>query len=379
MLAATSTLKLEQHSSSSSLQPSALSRVSGARIFSKFSNAWDRLQFRSPSIETKLVRDSPKSSSSDSLELQLGQPFSPIKTASPPLSTFQMRLNEGQNLNKAKVQKIVGGSVCRKPVPASSFVVRPLRDTTLDPNPNPTPQSLEDTSSSVSYNFNSFEFEPEFEDNLKDSVLKTSPTASSTPKMPCLELSTMSTPHRQNPSLDSISELNLDLLELQLLNTSHTPILTSRSQELHSLASSTSYSHDPKIREIRKIITREGERKKKHPSPSKHDLEELEIKLKRYGNYRRKYPDDDKDELSNSYLEARPALSLKNANRALKITKNVSTNNDFNSKIQRYRNLHKLTFTSNQGQEDCYREIRTELRYRRPPLSRDEIDELCLS
>lgn len=212
------------------------------------------------------------------------------------LTTIELRLNEGTNLNRRKVQKIVGGSIRRKPVHCQSRTGREsLVDghegskRQIDSRPG-TPQA-----SDSAYRRDPFEEESSFEENLSDGLLSECPTGSSTPKTMTL-----------TPRLHRIDEDDDDFSTYS--KPEHAGLYA------HDAGSSPDVfaSHT----EVAVMEPRHGDRRvKKHPSPSKKTLEDLEVAFAMYARLKTLESGDEVDELAKDSLGA---LSFADHNKVIR-------------------------------------------------------------
>lgn len=194
------------------------------------------------------------------------------------LATIELRLNEGNNLNRRKVQKIVGGGIRRKPVNCQSQLVLPsivddYREWNgrIDSRPG-TPDHL------CTYPRDPFGEETSFEENLFDGMLSECPTGSSTPRT----IPSTVRLHRIDENDDDLSAYSKP--ELETLNAEN---LVSN---LHAMAPCGGTNA---------IEPAHGHgRVKKHPSPSKKALEDLEIAFAIYARLKPLEDADNTDELA---------------------------------------------------------------------------------
>ena len=121
MLAATASLKPA---------PTTPSPLFGSSVFIKVSSAFDRIYSKHPHSSGRASRNRFQKhvqNSPTSVPRQQSTNQEPQSEKSP-LTTIEIRLNEGNNLNRKKVQRIVGGSVSRKPVPGHGQDLRTRLD-----------------------------------------------------------------------------------------------------------------------------------------------------------------------------------------------------------------------------------------------------------
>ncbi|KAK3501496.1 hypothetical protein B0T13DRAFT_431751 [Neurospora crassa] len=310
MLAATQALKSEPQpvqtttaipSSSTSSKVSRLVKQNG--LFKKVSHALS---------ERRLF---PKNQSKDSKVQNIVEEEDETEVVAPSgvagkrsgLKSIELRLNEGVNLNKDKVQKIFGGKVHRKPVFMEGKFLRARRS--LD-DPFASPSSLrrpltefetrlrggsvDDSVLPPLSSQNPFESERVMESSL-DSILPSTPIASSTPRRGYKRTSSPS----ESPTKKSRGGLRSRSIDLD----ASLPMglsLDSEQSKKHPLALSPGlasiFSYVPVVDDVER---------KKHPSPAKRDLELMTIE------FRTQYPDvplgraaeqDELDELARSTL-----------------------------------------------------------------------------
>ncbi|KAI8725141.1 hypothetical protein NCS52_00084400 [Fusarium sp. LHS14.1] len=327
MLAATDALKPSPPRRANS-SASKLTRMVPAKVFAKVSNAWDRFHTKSSPQEAGTPGKVPHNGQDHdkSNRLESGLTSSPSNMS--PISTIEIRLNEGDNLNKRKVQRIVGGQVSRKPVADDGKSLRSgksLDDPFSEGGGWRTPTSFEsrlkkgaDNDQSVIPPLprNPFESEKEFDDNIKDRILNTTPVGSSTPRIRVERISASSSD--QSPTLQAPK-----LIQKQ---TSLRPAGTSLSHGQRELVG----THHPKlarpdsgrrtlvesVNEARKGWEKAmgtdafgSKRVKKHPSPSKEALESLEMAFRKYTDLKVSGASiDDLDELATSFMSTSPSL-----------------------------------------------------------------------
>ncbi|KAF5698442.1 hypothetical protein FGLOB1_12060 [Fusarium globosum] len=119
MLAATNALKPSPQQANCST--SRFTRMVPSKVREKVSNAWDRFHPKAANREEKQAPAFSHSGDEQGdrwiRESVVPTPRSHASTENAsPISNIELRLNEGDNLNKSKVQQIVGGRVNRKPL-----------------------------------------------------------------------------------------------------------------------------------------------------------------------------------------------------------------------------------------------------------------------
>lgn len=203
------------------------------------------------------------------------------------LKSIELRLNEGVNLNKDKVQKVFGGKVHRKPVPMGGKTLRTRRS--LD-DPFSTPNSLrrpitefetrlrggsvDDSVLPPLSSENPFESERVMESSL-DSILSFAPIASSTPRRGYKRIVSPS----ESPTKEPRGGLRSRSIDFDF-EFPASPGQDSAQPKKNPLALSpgltSMFSYVPVVDDVER---------KKHPSPAKQDLELMTIE------FRAQYPD----------------------------------------------------------------------------------------
>jgi hypothetical protein len=197
MLAATDALKPSASQLASS-PGSKRTRMTPSRVLSKVSSAWDKLHLKR--LAQEFTVDHQKTLVDNGTGWlsppSLPRPTTPDNFSS--IRTIEIRLNEGDNLNKRKVQRIVGGGqVARKPVADGGESLRSGRsmdDQFSDMCLCRTPTSLEilgspttvgsERCSISSHSFeNPFRSEAGFDRDLQYGVLRATPEGRSTPRL----------------------------------------------------------------------------------------------------------------------------------------------------------------------------------------------------
>lgn len=312
MLAATAALK-----------PSPTpSPVVGSSMFVKVSNVLDRIYSKnsrctrraSQAQLCKHLKTSPASSP------RQPSPRKAEPAGSSSLTTIEMRLNEGNNLNRRKVQRIVGGSISRKPVPGQGHGLRarpdePIENFQSHAEPNmklsittaPTSELSEIPKRTISDPFIS---EQNFEDDLVNGFLSTSPAASSTPKSKIL---------RYARQIENIHNASIENKRLIIYKDISPPRNTTEDEGclIHQMTDDVfSEPHSPPAVKLKLPTTalKDHKKVKKHPSPSKNALEDLEMAFTKYVHMRGR-GDKDVDELATSLSIAPPLLVPQDGNR----------------------------------------------------------------
>jgi hypothetical protein len=178
-----------------------------------------------------------------------------------------------------------------------------------------------------------FEAERGFDSNLEDGILSSSPVCASTPRVQL---------HRvQTPTMDDSFDGQCSKLRTQTSSEKMTTDLTVyQSQEAVSLRKALSQSGHarplPNTDRVKIDLMRNKpfldasttKWTKKHPSPSKRDLEELEIAFRCYSELKRRGIGEEADELAAHYTPSSRFLSPRDTNRMMGVreesTKSVS-------------------------------------------------------
>ncbi|KAJ2979639.1 hypothetical protein NQ176_g3129 [Zarea fungicola] len=209
--------------------------------------------------------------------------------ASQQLPTIELPPDQESSLDRRKVQRIVAGHSSQIISHAQNISSLPKSDkrpftgtTSLEADYNPGINHMPDPNHSL----DPFAEEADFEKNISAGFLSECPTGSSTPKLmvskPCPELSDEA--YNERARSESNSPYSETLLPLS-----------------HETRSSTESVN--------------GGRVKKHPSPSKKALEDLEIAFAIYTKLKPLENGDDTDELAMDY---RPSLSASDCNRKMR-------------------------------------------------------------
>lgn len=346
MLAATDALKPSFSQPCKSSIPK-MSRMP-SRVLARVSSAWDRLQTKSSNSGSKPRVKLTKQPIHEDIDGPLtSHPVfsSPILLKTPLIDAIEIRLNEGDNLNRKKVQQMVGGCVPRKPIANDGKAFRSRRsidDPFAEPALLHSPSIIENHANlKIMFGSNRtslliidpFEAERGFDSNLEDGVLSSSPVCASTPRIHL---------HRvQTPTMDDSLDGQCSKLRTQTsLEKMTTDLTVYQSQEAVSLKKTASQSGHvrplPNTDRVKVDLMRDkpfleaGTTKwtKKHPSPSKRDLEELEIAFRCYSELKRRGIGEEADELAAHYTPSSRYLSPRDTNRMMGVreesTKSVS-------------------------------------------------------
>ena len=265
--------------------PSVIHRLKTAKVFSKVSSA-----FRHRSLGAHLKMKSGVRGNNPGAAESAGQPLDVWALAPPtlaedltPVHSMELRLNEGCNLNRKKVRQITGGHVSRKPVPVEHEAL-PASQPHDDPfsesgvvsrTPTPFECRLRDSHRSFeSYVFPLLRTDPFVTEKIfegsADSILYSPPLASSTPRTRSSHIrSTSDTPPKKS------SRMLSSLADPWLKRPNSTSSLEGKRCE--RILSEFSLGSP---REDSGGVTRSLS--KKHPSPSKAQLECFSKKLDSY-------------------------------------------------------------------------------------------------
>jgi hypothetical protein len=328
MLAATNALKPSPQQANCST--SRFTRMVPSKVRAKVSNAWDRFHPKGLNHAEKHTPAIPSSGDEQGDRWIQGSivltPRSHASTENAsPISNIELRLNEGDNLNKSKVQQIVGGRVNRKPLADDG---KSLRNGKLVEDPfseradrralttfeNRLKGSNDSQKTPLPSLCNPFESEKGFDDNIEDRFLNSTPVGSSTPRVRVDRPSTSSSGCCSAASGIQITQKHFN----EKLGASS----TSNRKEIGQNYPSSHKLLDPGDMVLVKSVTQARQawekvtgdlqasnRMKKHPSPSKDALERLEIQFQQYTHVRVSEPvKHDVDELGTECIDASPSL-----------------------------------------------------------------------
>ncbi|KAM5361581.1 hypothetical protein ACJZ2D_013026 [Fusarium nematophilum] len=406
MLAATDALKPSPPKPTTS-STSRFTRIVPTKVFAKVSNAWDRLHSKpSPQdVESneKLVFDG----KGDDNVAGWKNAYRPSPANLSPISSIEIRLNEGDNLNRRKVQRIVGGQVIRKPVADDGKSLRngkslddPFSEvggwrTRTTFNSRLTMSADHNGSGIPPVPGNPFESEKGFDIDIEDRILNSTPVGCSTPRIRVERDSASS--FDQSPttkatrSAQEESGLKLSGASSDLGRTD-----SARGHRLKLNLPGTGRSAlVDKVDEARRgwedaaggFDAFEPKRVKKHPSPSKEALENLEVEFRKYTRLR--VPDaafNEVDELSPSFPTTSPSAKSGHRNRPSFSLLSVSNIDDIAGFA--YRRAHHRpgspasTISLSRPQRasenplKLHREIRLAPPYRPSDFSPHDVDEL---
>ncbi|KAF5002294.1 hypothetical protein FDECE_10650 [Fusarium decemcellulare] len=327
MLAATDALKPSPPRPVPS-SSSRLTRMVPSKVFAKVSSAWDRLNSK-PSLQEISTRDKVPLDEQDCDKLarwESAPPPSPNNMS--PISTIEIRLNEGDNLNKSKVRWIVGGRVTRKPVADDGKSLRSgksLEDPFADGDWR-TLTSFEtrlkmgakiDESAIPPLPRNPFESEKGFDNDIEDRILNSTPVGSSTPRIRVQRASASSSDqslttqttkfvHKHVSVRLSGTSIDYDKMESARGTRSRLALIDTDNKALVDSVAGARLAWESMAGEVDALGSK---RVKKHPSPSKEALETLEVAFRKYTNLRFSGANiDDLDELATSFIATSPSL-----------------------------------------------------------------------
>ncbi|KAL6856476.1 hypothetical protein J3F83DRAFT_763959 [Trichoderma novae-zelandiae] len=339
MLAATDALKPSPSQQRKS-PISKVTRMTPSRMLAKVSSAWDRWQVKSSSTaaakpRAKLTKQPIREDPNGPLT---SHPVfhSPSVRRESFIDTIEIRLNEGDNLNRKKVQQMVGGRVPRKPVANDGKALRSGRSMDDDPFAEPAPYldpGVVENRPTMKIMFgprvsslliiDPFEAEKGFESNLEDRILSSSPVCASTPRVHLQRV--------QAPTIeDSVDEECSKVPTQMSLEKMTTDMTVYPSQEAMSLRKTPDQGAQLRrlpntdriaigfLRDAPSLDACHSKWTKKHPSPSKRDLEELEIAFQCYSDLKRRGIGEEADELAAHYTPSARYLSPRDTNRLMR-------------------------------------------------------------
>jgi hypothetical protein len=325
MLAATNSLKPSPQRANSS--SSRFTRMMPTKVLTKVSNAWDRFHPK-PSAHEKKPKTPFGDEEDEKPAWQAFAPSCPPIESMSPISAIELRLNEGDNLNKRKVQRIVGGRVNRKPLADDG---KSLRNGNLTEDPfaerggwrKPTTfetrlktGASDSESGTLPLPRNPFETEKGFDNNIEDRFLNSTPVGSSTPRVRVERASPSTSEYGSTPSTLSLSQNRLSVNMSDPPLKSGKDILGPSSRSNHMPAEPNHGSWVDSITQARQAWERaagelnafDSNRMKKHPSPSKEVLEKLEIEFRHFTDIQvTATVKHDGDELSTNFIAPSPS------------------------------------------------------------------------
>ncbi|KAK1247770.1 hypothetical protein MKX07_000658 [Trichoderma sp. CBMAI-0711] len=341
MLAATDALKPSPSKAQARKSPiSKVNRMTPSRMLAKMSSAWDRWQVKTSS--TPAAKPRAKLTKQPARHDPHGPLTSHPVFHSPPLQrsslidTIEIRLNEGDNLNRKKVQQMVGGHVARKPVANDGNALRSGRSMDDDPFAEPAShlhQSVVEgrarmkimlgPSVSSLLIIDPFEGEKGFESNLEDRILSSSPVCASTPRINLHRVQTPTAGDGVNEHCSkmqaqmSLEKMTTDLSVYPSQDAVHLGKALDQEAHLRPLPNTDRIAVGF-LRDAPSLEAGHPKWSKKHPSPSKRDLEELEIAFRCYSELKRRGIGEEADELAAHYTPSARYLSPRDTNTLMK-------------------------------------------------------------
>ncbi|KAK2612345.1 hypothetical protein QQS21_001609 [Conoideocrella luteorostrata] len=322
-----------------------LPRVAQSKVFTKMTGALGRIYSKSASPE---MRTSEANGEFPGDETGGTPPLirssSQANASQYTISSMEIRLNEGKNLNRNKVQQMVRSQVCRKPVNSNGRSILSsqaqqghVRSGSSSVYQRRSTSSVARGNGDMLQTEDPFDSEQDFEHNLDEGILRASPAGSSTPR---IRIHRPSGCTKGRLLTNDLSESSLGQLNI------------ARAVKIDK--------QDKDGRRVRQVSfrppadTKDGSAgqwifhghvddlgvAKKHPSPSKRDLEELELAFQRY-KLPRGVPcaHDDTDELAASSTGITEVLAEKDLNKRMQKLLGPGSRNDLECK----RRPHALT------------------------------------
>lgn len=405
MLAATTALK-PSPAPMESQSTSKLGRMVSTKVLSKVSNAWDRLHSKAPAPDTKRTKYvTPIAQDEQDGLLDLESPMrSPSPSNMSPISTIEIRLNEGDNLNKKKVQKIVGGQVVRKPVADDGKSLRngkSIDDPFSELRSVRTPTHFESRlKREVDYEVeavpplpsNPFESEKGFDNDIEDRILSTTPVGSSTPRIRAERVSVSSSDRSPTTKRSRSTRIAVGRVldgAARKLERDHVKDAQANLQTITPTSPRKALDPVRRLRHSSISISHNGDptglkRVKKHPSPSKEALEDLEVAFRKYAYLKVSGANQNElDELASSFISSPKSLTPRDKNRLISNRLSVSKIDSLSSPGNRkglYRPLSSASSHRLERSIDNPVKLRAETRlappYRPHTAHADDVDEL---
>ncbi|KAF4334345.1 hypothetical protein FBEOM_11839 [Fusarium beomiforme] len=406
MLAATDALKPSPQRANYST--SRFTRMVPSKVRAKVSNAWERFHPKALNQEDKQALARPSSGDGqDENRIRGNIVLTPRSQASTentsPISNIELRLNEGDNLNKSKVQRIIGGRVNRKPLADDGKSLRnekPIEDPFSERgcrSPTTFENWLKNGSNDgqkapPSLPCDPFESEKGFDDNIEDRFLNSTPVGSSTPRIR-IERPSISSSECCSTSSDMHIQQEQFKEKPNALSTSNREDIVQNHYSSHGLMSPGKkflIDSATQARGTREKLTGDfntSNRMKKHPSPSKEALEKLEIQFQQYTHVRVSGTAKHAlDELATDGVEPNPSLKACEKKR-LSLNRLSSINNDELADTERVRAHHRRVSSTSilqlvgnpyvsQGPVKLHKDIRLAPPYRPAGVSPCDVDEL---
>lgn len=350
MLAATESLKPSPVEPSQG--PSKMFRMKPSRVFAKVSHALERFHTKGGSKESKVRGKITHPVAPEFSEVLPNLDPLPLAAHESPISSIEIRLNEGDNLNKKKVQKMVGeGLVPRKPVSRDGKSLRsagssddPFSEVTV---PGRTPTKFEnklkivtgsDEGSLQQIPADPFETEIEFDNDL-NGILNCTPLGCSTPRIRvhrALSLEESPTKRAKGVSIRGGASAMTLCAEEEIPR----PVIGVHEGREYRTGDPGEKTVGEGARRLRRnfvelslsIDDDEPKRMKKHPSPSKETLESLEREFRDYAReqIKRAATPEDRDELASSFEGLMEPLPLAPRDRNQLLTERLALHNGTN-------------------------------------------------
>ncbi|OAA42120.1 hypothetical protein NOR_04969 [Metarhizium rileyi] len=298
-----------------------LASMASSRVFTRMSDAIGRMYSKSASPEAQ--NGDPESRLRlEGIGIPLGQSFSRANTSHSSIRSTEIRLNEVKNLNRSKVQQIIGSQVFRQPIAFNEnpALCRERGQQTSDRDRLASTERRRSELCFYSSSMNPFEAEDDFENNLENGILNVSPAGSSTPRI-CINRASGSSTGEDDVgdwSGSSIGKIDLARIVKVGKNDAGSPKIRQVDLQSATGLKDPSQKHWQHSKRERNMQMDDFGIAKKHPSPSKKDLEELELALQRYKPSEGSHIQDDADELANSNLSVAEALAAKDPNKKLR-------------------------------------------------------------
>ncbi|EQL03761.1 hypothetical protein OCS_00530 [Ophiocordyceps sinensis CO18] len=316
MLAATEALK-PSPPQPRAFSSSKMSQTVHARVFNKVSNVWERINSK-PSTPVERVRSKLRK---QPWQDQATRPVVP-ETKPPdfaladegrtPTASSETRLNRGNKLTKRNAQAGSGGAAARESAaaPFAPLQTDQLADVFFDERRCPQSQrrrepeteNTGDNAAEAGFGdfADPFQTEVGFELNLEDRILSTAPIGSSTPRARS-KAGSMGNSTDDSANASSEAQVNLARVVFRFgedgaARGQARQVTLRPSESRRTMVDAEPVASQAMRRKSRVSQLRGCERVKKHPSPSKRDLEELELALQRYGPFEESKLKDDVNE-----------------------------------------------------------------------------------
>ncbi|ODA80303.1 hypothetical protein RJ55_03261 [Drechmeria coniospora] len=334
MLAATDALKPKSAQGITS-SASKISRMVPTKVLTKVSTAWERFSAKSSTPEPASGAKLGIKPREEAKDTAMSEWASTNAVCHGRHSTDSIeRSIHDANFHKRKMQKVLGGSAIRKansvsrkpPQPGEAIEVSVGEPTTVQAPPAANYQwdisgaGIDNGATAAGETAECpFESEVGFEHDLEDRILSTEPTGSSTPRARSLRGSIATSLTDSAQSLHSdvqvrLARVVIKLGDGKLAGTPAREVMLKPSQSGGVVRMATAGQVRPRetLNAGNRVSYVKGdERVKKHPSPSKQQLEELEVGLQRYFPPEAPAPDLDVDQAAEKKDQARRYCSRK--------------------------------------------------------------------